>query len=66
MTALVIIQAIIILVFIGIWICYKRDWYKPETFEGPLYILGTIIFMPIALIIALVREFFIKDWSNDK
>lgn len=67
MTALEIIFMMIIWVFVGSFICFKRDWYKPwNTYDtsSSLYCTFTIVFAPIALLIAIFREMILDDWNN--
>ncbi len=67
MTHLEIILIGIVWVFIGIFICHKRNWYKHyDAYDErkEVMILFTIICSPMALIVALFREFLLDDWNN--
>lgn len=67
MTPLEIILFLIIWVFIGSFICHKRKWYRnQDDFSEEVMITFTIMLSPIALIIALFREFILDDWNNTK
>lgn len=69
MSILEILQLLFIWVTIGCFICYKRKWYveKDKGMDTPpafFYIMCTIICMPIALVVALFREFILDEWNN--
>jgi hypothetical protein len=65
-----IVQSIFIWVVIGVWICYKRNWYK-DTYDNfsdttPNFVCGcTIVFAPIALILAFFDVFIKNSWKKD-
>jgi len=53
----------IIWFFIGLWICYKRDWYylhKDPITSG----MFAVIFAPINLIITFIQVYCIDKWNN--
>jgi len=60
----------ILWVIVGFWIAYKRNWYT-KWFDGvdsppaSLAILVCVVFAPVSLIIAFVREMLIDKWNND-
>lgn len=65
-----IIQSIFIWVVIGVWICYKRNWYKDvgafSSDDTPNFVCGvTIILAPISLIIAFFDVFIKKSWKKE-
>ena len=65
MTNLEIKLSIILYIIVGLWLCYKRDWYDTNTGEEQFFICGiAIILMPINLLIILVKEFILSDWDN--
>ena len=54
-----------IYVVIGVWISYKRNWYKHRSKEmAENSIFFNIIFSPICLILAGFNEFVLKTWKN--
>jgi hypothetical protein len=66
-----ILQSIFIWLVIGVWICYKRNWYKHlSDYNGdstPNFVCGcAILFSPIALLIALFDVFVKSSWKKDK
>jgi len=67
MSNLEILLLCIIYLILGIWVCYKRNWYKNQNLilcGVVFYSIFAIILMPINLIIVLFCEFIIKDWEN--
>ncbi len=69
MTALEIVFLGIIWLFVGLFICYKRNWYKDTSEindEIPIQIicLVNIILTPLSLFIAFIREMIIDEWNN--
>lgn len=66
MTTLEFVLITIIYIAIGLWISYKRDWYvgwcDDLGWQGFVNIVS-IAFMPINLIIVLIKEFFIRKWK---
>jgi hypothetical protein len=68
MTPLEIIFLIIIWVFVGSFICYKRNWYKAwESYDtsANLICLVTIVLAPATLLIAIFRELILDNWNNN-
>jgi hypothetical protein len=68
MTTLEIIFLIIIWIFVGSFICYKRNWYKAwESYDtsANFICIVTIVLTPASLLIALFREFVLDKWNND-
>ena len=68
---MIIIETIFIWLVIGVWICYKRNWYKhlPSYSDDstPNFVCGcVIVFSPIALLIALFSVFIIDSWKKDE
>lgn len=61
-TTIIILSAILYL-FIGLWICYKREWYENWETNGLICFIA-IVFMPINLLILLIKEFVIREWDN--
>ncbi len=66
MTALEIIQTLIIWGIIGTWVAWKRNWYTNYPNDQPFIVALAIVFMPINLIIALGREFIAREWTYHK
>lgn len=64
-----IVQEIFIWVVVGVWISYKRNWYKDNIYsnqdERNICIGVNIIFAPIALVIALFDIFIKGSWKKD-
>ena len=61
----------IIWVIIGFWISFKRDWYKPNNYtsngvnDWQIFVTAmNVIFMPVALLIAILRIFIISKWDE--
>lgn len=63
MTPLEITLIIILWLITGCFISYKRKWYTPSD-DIELNVTFTILFAPIALVIALFKEFILDDWNN--
>ena len=70
MTNLEIILSITTWLYIGIWLAVK--WAKAKIYEGNYYednrvtiliLFYSIVFMPIVLIVALIRQFIMRDWE---
>lgn len=64
-----ILQSIFIWVVIGVWICYKRNWYKHLASYGgdstPNFVCGcSIVFAPFALTLAFFDVFIKNNWKN--
>lgn len=60
------IQTIFIWLVVGTWICYKRDWYRDTHIDTPNFICTvSIIFAPIALLIAFFDVFIKNSWKKD-
>lgn len=64
-----VVQWIFMWLVIGTWICYKRNWYKDTTDYAndstPNFICGcTIVFAPIALILAFFDVFIKNNWKK--
>lgn len=61
---------LLVWIFVGCFICQKRNWYRHRaTYADPskeTCSFFTILLSPIALIIAFFREFIIGDWKNEK
>lgn len=65
-----VVQCIFIWVVVGVWICYKRNWYKDagafESDDTPNFVCGvTIILAPISLILALFDVFVKNPWRKN-
>ena len=59
-------MAIFIWVVVGLWINYKRNWYRSKDKYTREESCGfNLILAPIALIIVFFKEFLIKPWNND-
>lgn len=69
MTTLEIILSLILYILIGLWITYKRNWYKSSILnsDGDIFTfnLFAVLLMPFNLIIVILREFIIREWNND-
>lgn len=61
----IIILIITLYLFIGLWICAKRDWYDNYTdgFDIAATIFGTLL-MPLNLMIVFIKEFCVREWDN--
>ncbi len=56
----------ILWVIVGIWIAFKRDWYKEAPNGDESFCCWvSVIFAPINLIIVLFKVFVIKPWNKD-
>jgi hypothetical protein len=69
MTILEFTLSLIIYLIIGLWMCWKRNWYS-NNFDiygnnnASYFITFSLIFMPINLIIILLKEFVLREWDN--
>ena len=68
-----VVQWIFMWVVVGVWICYKRNWYKDLGNYKAIgfadstsnFVCGcTIVFVPIALILAFFDVFIKNNWKN--
>jgi len=69
MTNLEIILTAIIYIIVGLWICWKRNWYKDRfnytgLNDGSICIVFALLFMPINLLIIFIDEFLLRKWDN--
>lgn len=70
MSTLEITLITILWIVLGLWISFKRNWYfvPPESNDSSweqIPIWGNILFCPIALLIALCRQFIFNKWDNE-
>ena len=61
MTTIILLS--ILYIIIGLWICFKRDWYKHYIDQGGVC-TAAVIFMPINLLIVFFKEFLINKWNS--
>lgn len=65
-----ILQNVVIWLIIGLWVAFKRNWYihYQNDDEMPQIIIcgATIVFGPISLVIAIIKEMGFKKWDNGK
>ena len=67
MTTLEIVLIAILWIFVGAFISHKRNWYEHLYSDEPaLNICFNLLAAPIALIIALFKEFILDSWNNEK
>lgn len=67
MTTLELILSILLYISLGMWICHKRNWYNKscDGLDDSLFLNGfAIAFMPINLIIVLIRELILREWDS--
>jgi hypothetical protein len=64
MTILEIILSIILYISIGSWISMKRNWYRNLGSEATEAICCNLILMPLALILVIIRELFVREWDD--
>ncbi len=50
--------------FIGLWICAKRNWYEHWHDEQPWGVIFGILLMPLNLMIVFIKEFLVREWDN--
>lgn len=65
MTTIILVG--ILWIIIGLWICWKRDWYRKEDESGALAAIA-VVFMPITLVIYLFKLAviaIIEEYNND-
>lgn len=53
-----------IYLFIGIWICSKRNWYSDWGNDNAVPLTAALCFMPINLMIVFIKEFLNREWKN--
>jgi len=63
MTNLEIILSIALYLIIGLWLSYKREWYKHDE-DQVLSMLFAIAFMPLNFITIIIRELILRKWNN--
>ncbi len=62
MTLLEIILSITLYLIVGLWICFKCNWY--EDFDYPKTNIGIVlVLMPLFLIYYITDNFIIKPWK---
>ncbi len=67
MTTLEIILSLMLYISFGMWLCFKRNWYKSMESEiDGLLFMNTlaIVFMPLNFIIIVFRELILREWDN--
>jgi len=68
MTPLELVLFLIVWVFVGSFICHKRNWYRTNNVYSDtpqeLMVICTICISPVALVIALFKEFILDEWNN--
>jgi len=64
MNTLIVTLIIIIWIFIGGFICHKRNWYRNLNDDKEMNIAFSFILSPIALLVAIFREMILDDWDN--
>ena len=67
MTTLEIILSLMLYISFGMWLCFKRNWYKSMELEidGILFMNAlAIVFMPLNFIIIVFRELILREWDN--
>lgn len=70
MTKLEIILTISTWIFVGCFICVKRNWFKHvtvgyNTFDKDMCNILTILFAPISLIVTIIKVYILDDWNNE-
>lgn len=68
MTTFEIISLILLWIIVGVWISYKRNWYKDFDYEDDVHVfcIGlNILFSPIALVFVLCSRLFIEPWEQN-
>lgn len=67
MTPLETILFILVWIFVGAFICVKRNWYKHRLAYGDASLFSTMsfLFAPISLTIVIIRVLIIDDWNNE-
>lgn len=64
MTTLEIVLIGVLWVFVGIFISYKRDWYKYEE-ENEITVFTNILLAPGVLAVSFIRVYCIDKWNNN-
>lgn len=66
---IILILSLILYLFIGLFICNKRNWYKSydNINDSPPseIIFIAISLMPINFIMVFYKEFILREWDND-
>lgn len=63
------IERVFIWIVIGLFICYKRNWYVENSSEDvpkELMCFIAIVVMPINFLIVFFKIFLINKWSDEK
>ncbi len=58
-----IILIAILWIIVGVWICWKRDWYWDWEMNHVLCII-VIILAPINLLLTIFSEYILEKWRN--
>lgn len=69
MTILEIFLTSFIWIVVGVWISYKRDWYKSynnlDSSDRIGAVFCNIALMPIMLFVTIFLQYIKADWEND-
>lgn len=58
-----IILIAILWIIVGVWICWKRDWYWDWEMSQLLCVI-VIILAPINLLLTIFSEYILEKWKN--
>lgn len=68
MTTTEIFLLLVLYIAMGLFLCYKRNWYNATStnyyqFPNAVCVLA-VAFMPINFLILFVKVFFLSDWED--
>jgi uncharacterized protein with PQ loop repeat len=59
-----ILTAAFVWVVVGLWICYKREWYCCYD-DNTLFCTFAVIGAPLNLLIVFIKVFCVDKWNNN-
>lgn len=68
MTTLEIVLILILWVILGLFICYKRDWYPEKDYNdmpSGVRITFATVLAPLNFIVVFTQMFFLNKWDNE-
>lgn len=64
MTTLEIVLIILLWLIVGLFVAFKRGWYKAAGDDAGWGVFFSIVFAPLNLIITFIRVYCVAKWDN--
>lgn len=58
------LERVIIWLILGLFICYKRNWYEADEIDPTFTCIIAIVFAPINFIVVFFKLFFLNKWED--